>query len=279
MNILFATIAILGFTGLAGALLLYATSKRFAVATDPREDAVREALSGANCGACGLKGCADFARACVSRGKLEGLNCPGAGASGMKRIAEILGVDAEAKETPVAVLHCNGTCASRPRPYVYDGAQSCSVMNAVGVGTSGCAYGCLGCGDCVAVCRFGALRMDPETGLPVVDASKCTGCGMCAKECPRSLFELRPRGRRERRVWVACSSRDKGAIARKVCAAACIGCGKCARTCPFEAISITENLAYIDPAACRACGKCVPVCPTGAIHATFTPVAAKGDEN
>lgn len=281
MNILLATIAILGLTGLAGALLLYATSKRFAVATDPREEAVRDALPGANCGACGLKGCADFARECVVRGKLDGLTCPGAGAEGMRRIAEILGVKAEAgDDRPVAVLHCNGTCAARPRPYVYDGASSCAVMNAVGVGTSGCAYGCLGCGDCVAVCRFGALSMDSATGLPVVDAGKCTACGMCVKECPRNLFELRPRGRRERRVWVACSSRDKGAVARKVCAAACIGCGKCARTCPFEAISVNENLAYIDPAACRACGKCVGVCPTGAIHATFTiATAAKEDEN
>lgn len=273
MNIFLATIVILGLTGLIGAILLYATSKRFDVAVDPREESIRDALPGANCGACGLKGCADFARECVSRGSLDGLNCPGAGAEGMCRVAEILGVTPGAATAgPVAALHCNGSCSARPRPYAYDGAQSCGVMNAVGVGTSGCAYGCLGCGDCVSVCRFGALRMDPETGLPVIDAEKCTGCGLCTAECPRRLIEMRPRGPRGRRVWTACSSRDKGAVARKVCTAACIGCGKCARTCPFEAITVTDNLAYINPDACRACGKCVPVCPTGAIHATFTPV-------
>lgn len=273
MNILLATIVILGVTGLAGALLLYATSRAFATPpADPREDAIREVLPGANCGACGLKGCSDFARECVARGNLDGLNCPGAGPEGMKRIAEILGVAKEATDTPVAVLHCSGSCSARPRPHLYDGARSCAVIASTGIGTSGCAWGCLGCGDCVSVCRFGALSMDPETGLPVIDPEKCTGCGVCAGECPRKLIELRPRGRRDRRVWVSCSSRDKGATARKVCTAACIGCGKCARACPFEAITISDNLAYINPEACKACGKCITVCPTGAIHATFSPV-------
>lgn len=271
MNIFLATIVILGLIGLTGALLLYATSKRFDVETDPREEAIRQALPGANCGACGLKGCADFARECVSRGTLEGLNCPGAGAAGMKRIAEILGVSAAATSTPVAVIRCNGTCTARPQLHDYDGAKSCAVMSTAGAGTTGCAYGCLGCGDCVAVCRFGALSMNPETGLPVIDTEKCTGCGLCAAECPRHLIELRARGPRDRRVWVACSSHDKGADAIRACKASCIGCGKCTRTCPFGAITVNDKLAYINPDLCRACGKCIAGCPTGAIRATFTP--------
>lgn len=275
MEILLWTILVLGLTGLIGALLLYATTRRFGVETDPREAAVREVLPGANCGACGFKGCDDFARECVSRGSLDGLNCPGAGAEGMCRIAEILGLSASAQASPVAVLHCNGCLQARPHPYVYDGASSCAVMNAVGVGTSGCAFGCLGCGDCTEVCRFGAIHMDPATGLPVVDAEKCTGCGMCAAECPRKLIEMRARGPRGRRVWVACSSRDRGPVARKVCKAACIGCGKCFRACPSEAITIADNLAYINPDVCRACGKCVGECPTGAILATFEPPLKK----
>ena len=72
-------------------------------------------------------------------------------------------------------------------------------------------------------------------------------------------------------MWVACSNRDKGAVARKVCVAACIACGKCSRECPFEAIDVSGNLAYIDAAKCKTCGKCIGVCPTGAISATFAP--------
>lgn len=44
------------------------------------------------------------------------------------------------------------------------------------------------------------------------------------------------------------------------------GCGKCAKECPFEAITVENNVAYIDYTKCRLCRKCVAVCPTGAIH-------------
>ena len=279
MQLIVYTIILLGFLGLAGALVLYVTAKKFHVDEDERIDAICAELAGANCGGCGFKGCRDFATACVTKGSLDGLLCPVSGADGMAKIAVILGVEARAvADRKVAVLRCDGNCSARPVAYAYDGARSCRVMNAVGTGTSGCYFGCLGCGDCVEVCRFGALHLDENTGLPVVDADACTACGACVSECPRSLLELRPAGRRDRRVWVACSSRDKGAVARRVCSSACIGCGKCAKECSFGAITISNNLAYIDPALCKACGKCVGACPTGAIHATFSPVIPKKEK-
>lgn len=270
MLLIIATIALLGLIGLAGAVVLYVTAKKFSVDEDPRVEAIAGLLPGANCGGCGMKGCRDFAAACVAKGSLQGINCPVSGPEGMAAIARILGVDAVSSERTIAVLHCNGSCAARPERYGYDGASSCRVMDAVAVGTRGCSWGCLGCGDCTEVCAFGAIRLTPATGLPEIDASACTGCGKCAKECPRHLISLRPEGRRGRRVTVACSSRDRGAVARKICSAACIGCGKCGRTCPFGAITVTDNVAVVDPALCRTCGKCLAVCPTGALTATFT---------
>ena len=58
---------------------------------------------------------------------------------------------------------------------------------------------------------------------------------------------------------------DKGAVAKKACEVACIGCGKCEKVCKFEAITIENNLSYIDYNKCRLCTKCVDECPTGAI--------------
>ena len=123
----------------------------------------------------------------------------------------------------------------------------------------------------MAACQFGALSINPETGLPEVDEDLCTACGACVKTCPRKVIELRPKGPKNRRMVVKCVNRDKGAVANKVCKASCIGCGKCVKACPFEAITLNNNLAYIDPEKCRLCRKCEEACPKGAIHAINFP--------
>ena len=117
--------------------------------------------------------------------------------------------------------------------------------------------------------------MDPSTGLPVVDEAKCTACGSCAKACPKHIIELRNIGttpKNNRRVYVTCVNKEKGGVARKACKAACIGCGKCAKVCKFDAITVADNLCYIDYTKCKACGQCFFECPTGAIKVEgFSP--------
>ena len=196
----------------------------------------------------------------------------------MEKVASILGLEVAASEPKVAVVRCNGTCANRPKLTQYDGVRSCVVANSTFGGETGCTFGCLGCGDCVSACQFDAIHMNPETGLPEVDESKCTACGACSKACPRNIIEIRPKGKNNRRVYVQCVNKDKGAVARKACAAACIGCGKCVKVCPFEAVTLENNLAYIDPAKCKSCRKCEMECPQQAIVAVnFPPRKPKAD--
>ena len=270
-NTIIWTIAILTVLGLLLSLVLFWVAKKFKVEEDHRIDEVEKVMPGANCGGCGFAGCRAFADAAVHAPNLDNNYCPVGGNEVMKKVAEILGYEVKEKAPQVAVVRCNGSCDNRPRTNIYDGVQSCRVKAALYSGDTACSFGCLGCGDCVKACQFGAISMDPATGLPVVDESKCTACGSCAKACPKHIIEIRDKGPRGMRMYVSCVNKDKGPVARKACAAACIGCGLCAKTCQRDAIVITDNLAYIDFTKCKLCRECEAVCPTGAIHGVNYP--------
>lgn len=270
------TIAILVGLGLIAAVVLYFVAQKFKVYEDPRIDETEARLPGANCGGCGFPGCRGMAEALVKNDDISALYCPVGGAPTMKAVAEYLGKAVAEKEPQVAVVRCGGTLCNRARTNTFDGARSCAVEAALYGGETGCTFGCLGNGDCTRVCNFDAIHMNPETRLPEVDEEKCTACGACVKACPKNIIELRKKGPKGRRVYVNCVNKDKGAVTRKACSVGCIGCGKCVKTCPFEAITLENNLAYIDPAKCRLCRKCVAVCPTGAIvEVNFPPRPAE----
>ena len=269
------TVVAVTLLGLLLAVVLYLVAKKFKVEEDPRVDEVEKVMPGANCGGCGFAGCRAFAQACVEAPNLDNNFCPVGGNEVMKKVAAVLGMEVAEKAPMVAVVRCNGTCENRPKTNESDGYKSCMVKAALYSGDTGCFYGCLGCGDCVAACQFGAISMDPVTGLPVVDEEKCTGCGACAKACPKKIIELRNKGPKNRRIFVSCVNMEKGATARKACKSACIGCGKCEKACPFGAVKVEHNVAYIDFNKCKLCRKCVVECPTGAIHDVNFPAPAQ----
>ena len=266
MNPLVLTVLTLSVLGVVLAVILYFVAQKFRVEEDPRIDEVEKMLPGANCGGCGFAGCRAMSEALVTRDNIGSLYCPVAGGDVMKSIAGYLGKAAAEKSPMVATMRCGGTCQKRPKVNHYDGALSCAVVNTFYIGESGCAFGCIGYGDCVQACKFGAMSINTETGLVEIDPDKCTACGACVKTCPKALIELRKKWPKNRAVYVACRSKNRGSVVMKVCTAGCIGCGKCAKACPFGAITIDSYLAYIDPEKCKLCRKCVNECPTGAIH-------------
>lgn len=275
MSIITIALVVLGATGLLAAVLLYFVAQRFKVEEDPRIDEVQAVLPGANCGGCGFAGCRGLAEACVKASSLDGLNCPVGGSAVMEQVGAILGMTAAASEPKVAVVRCNGTCEARPKISEYDGARNCKIIHNMYIGETGCPFGCLGEGDCVAACAFDAIHINPETGIAEVDEAKCTSCGKCATVCPRHIIEIRKKGDDGAKMVVLCNNTDKGAIARKACKNACIGCGKCENVCGFDAIKMTNNLAYIDGEKCVICRDCEAACPTGAIHGMNLPALAK----
>lgn len=270
-QIILFTILTLVAIGAAAAIILYFVAQKFKVFEDPRIDEVEESLPAANCGGCGFPGCRNFAETLVKTDAWDGLFCPVGGNETMAKAAAILGKEAIEQAPRVAVVRCNGTPEFRPRVNLYDGAPTCAIAHSLYSGEGGCPHGCLGLGDCVVVCDFDAIHMDPVTDLPVVIDDNCTACGACVDACPRDIIELRKKNKKDRKIFVSCINEEKGAVAKKNCSVACIGCSKCFKVCAYEAITMENNLAFIDSDKCKLCRKCMPECPTDAIHELLFP--------
>lgn len=234
-------------------------AKKFAVPVDERVENVKENLPGANCGGCGFAGCEALARS-IAAGESKISACPVCNQSQIDAIAKAMGVEASATEKYRAVVRCQGTHANAKTKYDYIGLQSCKDANLIGGGHKACQYGCLGFGECKAVCAFGAISM--KDGLPIIDAKKCVGCGACKNTCPRNIIAIVPT---TASYQVHCISKDKGKAVKEGCSIGCIGCGICTKQCEVGAITMSNNLAEIDPKKCVHCGKCETKCPTKAI--------------
>ena len=257
--------------GIIAAIVLYIVSKKFYVYEDPLIAEVEDILPAANCGGCGSPGCKAFAEKLVNSEDISSLFCPVGGNDVMKLVSQVLGKEVAEKDPTIAVLRCQGACDVRPKTTEYQGPKSCAISSIIYSGETDCQYGCLGDGDCVAVCKFDAMYMDDSTGLPVIITDKCTSCGACVEACPRDIIEMHPKHKRDLKIFVGCLNQDKAGIAKKACDVACIGCSKCLDICPKDAVTMANNVAYIDPVVCTLCRKCVEVCPTHSIIETNFP--------
>jgi len=222
-------------------------------------------LPGVNCGACGYKGCDDYAEA-VAEGKAKPNLCVPGAESTAEELGALLGIEVEPPKDVVAFVHCNGNCEATATKADYVGVTSCKAAAMLYGGPESCRYGCMGLGDCAAACPANAICM--KDGIAHVDTSRCLGCGLCETICPKQVISMVPQ---ETVVVVMCNNKDKGADARKACKNACIGCMKCVKTCPHEAITVTNNLAKIDYDKCVRCGACAASCPTGSLKQVFFP--------
>ena len=256
---IFIPALIVAVIGLILGALLGMASKKFYVKTDERVEQVREYCAGAGCGACGFASCDAFAEAVV-KGEAPVNGCRPGGNEAAKGIAEVMGVAAQETSPIVARVICQGSTAVAKERYNYNGIPSCRVAAGIAGGPKQCRFSCIGLGDCMAKCAFGAIHM--ENNLCVIDEDKCTGCGACVEECPRNVIRLLPK---KQSVYVHCRNVDKARMARDVCMTACIACARCKKACQYDAITVEGGLATIDPEKCTRCGECAKVCPSKSI--------------
>ena len=247
-------------------LLLMLVNKVFHTPSDPRRDAIREALPGANCGACGYAGCDALADA-IAEGKASPDACPVGGMELAKAIAEITGTEQpDEKQRLVATVICQGTVDRCKEKFPYVGIQDCIAATLINDGNRACKYACLGLGTCVEACKFDAITIDPHDKIARVDPDKCTSCGACVAVCPKHVLVMQPV---TLPVRVLCRAADEGVLVSDNCKIGCIGCELCEQTCKFGAITMKDHLPQFDNEKCTGCMMCAEVCPTGAIWADF----------
>ncbi|MDR0475291.1 MAG: RnfABCDGE type electron transport complex subunit B [Treponema sp.] len=229
----------------------------FAVEEDPLISQIREALPGANCGACGFPGCDGYAAAVA--GKNAGASgCPVGGKAAAGKIAALVGGNAEITPS-VAVLACNGTKTKAVSRGEYIGVKKCRASKISTGSIKACSWGCQGFGDCVAVCKFDAISMGDQ-GLPVIDHSKCTGCRACSIECPQHIIRIIPKDLKG--AIPLCSNLNVlKTMVTKNCKSGCIKCELCVKNCPEQCLKMANGIPVVDYTKCTNCGTCVGKCP------------------
>ena len=269
-------IAVISITSIGAfcAAVLCIASKMMYVKVDERLAQIEELLPGANCGACGYPGCTGYANALIAGGDVSISLCTPGGEAVLKKLSEFLGIAAGEIIQKSAIVLCCGD--KQQKKMNYAGIKTCAAAKELFCGEAACTAGCMGYGDCKAVCPFGAVCL--ENNLARINTRLCTGCGLCIKACPNNIISAENSGIA---VAVLCKNTEKGAIVRKKCSKGCIGCGKCACKCPAMAITMEDNLAIIDYDKCTSfqralasegkqnCTHCADKCVTGCIRSFF----------
>lgn len=236
-------------------ILILVVGKVFKVDVDEKITKILENLAGANCGGCGCSGCSGFASKLAS-GSGDLNDCHVTSPEKKAEIAKLLGIELKDEERTVAVVKCNGGIDNCGIKFEYKGNPTCAANASLLGGNKLCSHGCLGCGDCKAVCPENAIAVSGR--LAQVDPDRCISCGACISTCPKHIIERIPESAP---VYVACSSKCRGKEVMSVCKVGCIACGICARSCPHGAIKMEDNLPVFDYTKCTGCLTCVNKCP------------------
>lgn len=137
-----------------------------------------------------------------------------------------------------------------------------------GANCGGCGY--VGCDDYAKAMAKGEAK-----------PGKCAvGGETCSKECAR-LLGVQMENAVKMVAYVSCAGSCDNAVKKgeyygakdcreasllpgssdKLCAYGCLGMGTCVSNCMFDAISIQNGVAVVDPVRCQGCGACVKECP------------------
>ncbi|MFI3170983.1 MAG: RnfABCDGE type electron transport complex subunit B [Eubacteriales bacterium] len=144
----------------------------------------------------------------------------------------------------------------------------------------GCGYaGCSGLAAAIVegkaelgACPVGgsdvAKKIGTIMGMEATESTPMTAFVKCGGSCAKAKEDYKYYGIKD---CIMMSFVQNGGS--KTCNYGCLGFGTCVKACPFDAISIVDDIAFVDKEACKACGKCIAVCPKNLIE--LVPVDQK----
>jgi electron transport complex protein RnfB len=162
MTVFIAVATVTGIALLAGLALGFA-SGRLPASSEPLVEQVDELLPQTQCAQCGYPGCRPYAAAIVNDG--EAINrCPPGGEETVRRLADLLGREAEPLAAPAA---------SESVAFIDEAA-------------------CIGCTHCRDACPVDAIT-GAHQYMHTIIADECTGCELCVPRCPVDCISMAAR--------------------------------------------------------------------------------------
>ncbi len=121
--------------------------------------------------------------------------------------------------------------------------------------------------DCGQTSKVNAIEISNILGVsvdanaePTIAVVACAGGNKC-----KDKYDYQGYG--------DCTAQNMLAGGSKACHAGCMGTGTCSIKCPYDAITVKDGVAVVDPDLCRSCGLCIKACPKGIIKRI--PVSAQ----
>ena len=157
--------ALLAMAGLAlflGLVLGFAAIK-FKVEESPLVQKIDAILPQTQCGQCTFPGCKPYATA-IAAGEADINQCPPGGEEGIRKLAELLGVE--------------------PKPLnAENGVTKPKAVAVIDENT------CIGCTLCIQACPVDAI-LGAAKHMHTVIAPECTGCELCIPPCPVNCITM-----------------------------------------------------------------------------------------
>ncbi|WP_205700274.1 electron transport complex subunit RsxB [Crenobacter intestini] len=167
MNILLTALGVMALLAIVLGAILGFASVRFRVDADPLVDQIDAILPQTQCGQCGHPGCRPYAEA-IASGDADINQCPPGGEDGIRKLAELLGVDFKPFDGE----------AAEPKP------KSVARIDETT---------CIGCTLCIQACPVDAI-VGAAKQMHTVIESECTGCELCLAPCPVDCIRMVPLG-------------------------------------------------------------------------------------